>query len=183
MFRHQTPLHHCPFDMGSIFFLHLNMDFSKEMCVFTDGSALCNKKDAPAGWAMYIPVKKVLISKGMFGTNNQAELEAIRFALWFLKENINDYTSYIHDNHIFLLSDSEYSINAITGKNKVKANENKIKACRIMIKELKQMGYTIRFEHVMAHTGGTDFVSFNNNIVDMAARKKATEMKQSEPEK
>ena len=155
----------------------MTTDFSKELTVFTDGSALCNKKDAPAGWAMYIPCKKVLISKGMFGTNNQAELEAIRYALWYLKEHINDYASYVHDAKIFILSDSEYSINTITGRYKPKTNTNKILACQILIRDLKKLGYKICFHHVMAHTGGSDYVSYNNNIVDVAARKRATELK------
>lgn len=155
----------------------MTTDYSNELTVFTDGSALSNKKDAPAGWAMYIPCKKRLISKGMFGTNNQAELEAIRYALWYMKEHINDYMPFIKEGKIYFLSDSEYSINTIKGKYKVKANKNKIAVCRILIEDLAKMGYTVHFEHVMAHTGGKDFVSYNNNIVDVTARKRATEMR------
>ena len=48
----------------------------KSLVCFTDGSALNNNKDAPAGWAFYIPKLKQLRYDSMIGTNNQAELEA-----------------------------------------------------------------------------------------------------------
>ena len=153
------------------------VDYAKELSVFTDGSALGNKKDAPAGWAMYIPYNKVLISKGMLGTNNQAELEAIRYGLWYIKNHLNDFKDIIHDSNIYFLSDSKYSINAISGKNKAKMNKNKILACKILLKDIEKQGFKIIFVHVMAHTGEKDYVSYNNNIVDVAARKRAFEMK------
>lgn len=153
------------------------VDYSKELSIFTDGSALGNSKDAPAGWAMFIPYNKLLISKGMLGTNNQAELEAIRYSLWYIKNHLDDFKDIIHDHNIYLLSDSEYSINVIIGKYKAKLNKDKILTCKILLKDIEKQGYKIVFTHVIAHTGGKDYVSYNNNIVDVAARKRAFEMK------
>lgn len=152
-----------------------HVNYEQMMCVFTDGSALSNKKSAPAGWAMLIPHENKLISKGMFGTNNQAELEAIRYSLWYLKEH-NVEHKYDTFGDIYIMTDSEYSINAITGKHKSKVNTAKIKVCQLLINELSQMNITINFIHVDAHTGGKDYVSINNDIVDKTARKRAMEM-------
>ena len=154
-----------------------DIDYSKELAIFTDGSALGNQKNAPAGCAVYIPCNKTLISRGIIGTNNQAELEAIRYGLWFMKNHVEEFKEIIQNSNIYFLSDSEYSINAITGKNKVKMNENKIMACKILVRDIEKHGYKINFVHVMAHTGKTDFISYNNNIVDIAAKKRAMEMK------
>ena len=152
-----------------------NIDYSNKFTVFTDGSALNNKTDAPAGFAFYFPSTKTLISKGMIGTNNQAELEAMRYSLWyFIKKYIE---IDIPENTLYVFSDSEYVINAVTGKHKVNANKEKIEICKKLIREIKEKGRDIEFIHVYAHTNGKDFISINNGIVDCAARKEATKMK------
>ena len=97
-------------------------DYSQKFTIFTDGSALNNKASAPAGSAVYIPSMKRLWSKSMLATNNQAELEAIRYALWWFKENAQQIGN-IPDNTLYLFTDSAYSMNAISGKWK-KLKEN-----------------------------------------------------------
>ena len=151
------------------------VNYSKKFTVFTDGSALNNKKDAPAGFAFYFPTTKTLISKGLMGTNNQAELEAMRYCLWYFIQKYIEID--IPDNTLYVFSDSEYVINAITGKNKVNANKEKIEICKKLIREITEKGKKLEFIHVFAHTKGKDFISINNEIVDYAARKEAAKMK------
>ena len=138
-------------------------------CIFTDGSALGNKKDAPAGAAFYIPSMKKLISKSMYGTNNQAELEAIRYAIWYFKENLMKKVKGVVD----IYTDSAYSMNVLTEKWKSKANGEKIELIKNWLKELEIQGVHINFIHVEAHTKRTDFISINNDIVDKEARRMA----------
>ena len=51
--------------------------------IYTDGSALKNSQESPAGAAFYIPSMRILRSKSFIGTNNIAELIAIDYALWY----------------------------------------------------------------------------------------------------
>lgn len=142
---------------------------SSKFCIFTDGSALGNKQNAPAGAAFYIPSMKKLISKSMYGTNNQAELEAIRYALWYFKENLSNKIK----GEVDIFTDSSYSMNVISGKWKITANVEKIELIKQWISELTVKGVHINFIHVDAHTGKKDFISVNNDIVDKEARRQA----------
>lgn len=146
----------------------------KSLVCFTDGSALNNNKDAPAGWAFYIPKLKQLRYDSMIGTNNQAELEAIRQLLLHL----NSFKDELFSN-ILIYSDSEYSINAITGKNNVRANAEVIKEIQNLRNSLKKK---VGFKHVDAHTGKQDFVSRCNDIVDKAAVRAAKKIKNKQRE-
>ena len=150
-------------------------DYENKFTVFTDGSALNNKSEAPAGWAVYIPRVKKLLSKPMIGTNNQAELEAMRYALWFIKMHLPEYK--IEDKMIYVFSDSEYVINTLNNKWKAKENLAKIKVCRMLVQDMVENGYNIEFIHAKAHTKKKDFISLNNDIVDQEARRRANEMK------
>ena len=138
------------------------------MEIFTDGSALSNAKNACAGWAVYYVEIDKLRSGNMHGTNNQAELFAIKTALWYCDETLK-----IKDTAIVLKSDSEYAIKVVTGKNKAKANVETIESIKKLIAKLKKNKNTIDFIHVDAHTGGTDHDSVYNNIVDQEARRQA----------
>lgn len=145
-------------------------DIHLKFNLFTDGSAINNSQNANAGWAVWFPLYKKLIAKEMIGTNNQAELEAIRFGLWYVIQNYID--TNIPENTIYIYSDSEYAINSITGKHKPKVNSEKIHICKELIKEINTK-HKIVFIHVQAHTKGSDYLSINNAIVDEAARKRA----------
>ena len=139
-----------------------------EMEIFTDGSAISNKKDACAGWAAYYVELDKLRSGSMHGTNNQAELFAIKTSLWYCDEKL-----YLTDTAIVIKSDSEYAINASTGKNKAKANVEEINEIKKLIKQLTFRNNTVTFIHVDAHTGGSDRDSVYNDIVDKEARRQA----------
>ena len=151
-----------------------HIDFTNKFTAFTDGSALKNSKDAPAGMACYFPKYKVLISKGMRCTNNVAELEAMRTCLrYFVNHYIN---TEIPENTFYIFSDSEYTINAVSGKNKVNTNKEIIFECKRLIETINRK-CEIKFMHVYSHTNAKDFVSVNNEIVDLAARNEANKMK------
>ena len=149
-------------------------DYSTKFTMFTDGSAINNKAEAPAGMALYIPSRKMLLSKAMISTNNQAELEAIRYALWYFTKRFIDQR--LPDNTLYIFTDSEYAINTITGKwTKIKENLAKIKVCRMLMSQIDKKGKKIVFIHVKAHTKKKDFISLNNDIVDQEARRRAKE--------
>ena len=150
--------------------------FSNMFTMFTDGSALKNSKTSPAGYAVYFPKIKKLFAKGMIGTNNQAELEALRFGLWYFNEHVKNSRVQIPNDTLIVFSDSEYSIRSIEGKYNGNANKEKIEECKRLVSLIKEK-YEVEFVHVVAHSGGTDFVSVNNDIVDKAAREEANKCK------
>lgn len=135
---------------------------------FTDGSAISNAKDANAGWAVWFPCKKLLIAKPIVGTNNQAELEAMRYCLWYITQKFMDENP--PNDTFYIYSDSEYVIKAVTGKNKAKLNTEKIYVCKQLLEQIKAK-HNVELIHVRAHTKGKDWLSINNAIVDEAARK------------
>ena len=136
---------------------------------FTDGAAKGNNKDAYAGWAFFIPKFKLIRSGSMYGTNNQAELEAIKELLLYLHKIKDKLFS-----NICIFSDSKYSINAITGENNVNRNKELIKE----IQDLRSnLGKKVAFEYVKAHTNNNDYVSKCNSVVDKAASDAAMKLK------
>ena len=142
--------------------------------IFTDGSALSNSTVSPAGYAVYFPKLCRLFSKSMYGTNNQAELKAIQFALWFLDKNYKEIVDKLTPK-VVVYSDSMYCVKIMSKINTPKKNLEIIEKCFDLIEQLQQKGIHIEFIHVRAHTNMTDYLSKNNDIVDKAARKKAME--------
>ena len=142
--------------------------------IFTDGSALSNAANADAGWAAYIPSIHKLFSKEMVGTNNQAELEAIRFALTYVNNNFEELKHLIIDNEIIIRSDSKYSIDVLTGAKNGKLNLDRIGYVQNIMKELEDKGVTTTFIHIGAHTNKNDYYSRCNDLVDKASRAKAS---------
>lgn len=142
-----------------------------ELVCYTDGSALNNRKNAPAGWACYFPKYDLLASKGIYGTNNFAELTAISFALYYVLEELE-----IHNMKFIIKTDSEYCIKVLTNPKKIKENKEKIEHCRNMIEKLIKNNNVVEFIHVDAHTNGKDDDSIYNDKVDKKARERAIEM-------
>lgn len=142
--------------------------------VFTDGSALGNSEDSPSGSAVWFPELKILLGKSMLGTNNQAELEAMRMCLSFVFRNIPT-------AKLTIYSDSDYTIKAVTGVNKAKANVAKIVVCQKLLKDLRGLGTEVSFVHVDAHTSdsrrrptkNSEYMTVNNQIVDKEAQRRA----------
>jgi ribonuclease HI len=130
--------------------------------IFTDGSALSNSSNAKAGAAMYIPSLNIVYSKYMRGTNNQAELSAILFALRYIEKfSEKEYEFY---------TDSMYCINILTKTKTAKKNKELIKEIFDLIDSLN---INITFIHVRAHTKSDTFESKCNAIVDKKAREAA----------
>ena len=142
--------------------------------IYTDGSALNNKKDAPAGWACLFVLsdgKTILRSGGQKSTNNAAEIQAISYALWYSVNKLE-----LKSEEITIKSDSEYAIGVISGTKNAKANLKAISVCQKLLHQLEENDCNVSFEHVFAHTGGTDEDSKYNDIVDKEARRQATIM-------
>jgi ribonuclease HI len=130
--------------------------------IFTDGSALSNSSNAKAGAAMYIPSLNVIYSKSMRGTNNQAELTAILFALRYIEKfSEREYEFY---------TDSMYCIGILTKTKTAKKNKELIKE---IFDFMDSLHVDIKFIHVRAHTNSDTFESKCNAIVDKKAREAA----------
>jgi ribonuclease HI len=149
------------------------------MRVFTDGACIYNgRANAKAGYAAWFPEhpdfqKAERVPADQPQTNQRAELMAIHAAITLL-----DARGY-HDEDIVIYTDSEYAMNCLTkwlpgwvGRG-WKTTDGKDVLHQDLIRETSSLlakfkGH--RFVHVRAHTGGTDDLSKNNDIVDRLAR-------------
>lgn len=131
----------------------------KPLLCFTDGAAKSNGKHANAGWGVFIPKFKYYNSGSMKGTNNQAELEAVRQLLLYLS-TINLYSS------VLIYTDSKYVIGIFVNNNKYKLNAELIKE---IIKLREDIKVKVGFKHVKAHTNKKDFISKCNAVADKLA--------------
>ena len=151
-----------------------------KIVVFTDGACGSNgKKSAKAAWGVWFPDHKEfsdaqVVPADQQQTNQRGELMAISQAVQIIEKNF----PYDVDIHIF--TDSDYSKNCLTTwlpswlSNNWKTKANKDVCHRDLIEETstrlsKFNSFTIT--HVDAHTGGDDYNSVNNAIVDKMATK------------
>ena len=156
--------------------------YSKQMkvIVFTDGACESNgKKGARASWAAWFPDHSEfsdaqVVPADQQQTNQRGELMAISQAVQIVEKNF----PYETDIHIF--TDSEYSRKCLTtwlpnwlSKN-WKTTTNKDVCHRDLIEDTStrlSKFNSFMITHVDAHTGGTDYNSVNNDIVDKMATK------------
>jgi len=149
------------------------------MRVFTDGSCSNNGyPNAKAGYAVWFPDAQSLSTSARIPddqpqTNQRAELSAIHRCVVILDEG-----GY-HDEEIVIYTDSDYSINCLTKwmpgwvARKWKTSAGKDVLHRDLIEDVSKRLTKFkshRFVHVRAHTGGTDDLSRNNDVVDRMAR-------------
>ncbi len=149
------------------------------MRVFTDGACSHNgRPGAKAGYAIWFPdhrdmCESARIPQGQPQTNQRAELTAIARAVTILDEKG------FHDVDIVVYTDSDYSINCLTKwipgwvSRKWKTSAGGDVLHRDLIEDTfhrLSRFKSHRFVHVRAHTGGTDDLSVNNDIVDRMAR-------------
>ncbi len=111
--------------------------------VYTDGA--CSGNPGPAGSGAVIlqddeVVHEISQSLGQ-GTNNIAELTAIKLALEYLKHH--------QDSPIILFTDSTYCIGLLTKNWKAKANVELVAELR----ELKDKFKALTIKHVKGHSG------------------------------
>jgi len=142
--------------------------------IFTDGSALNNSSTSFAGCAVYFPNINKIFSKSLKGTNNIAELSAIEYALWYVNKHILLKIESTYKT-MQLFTDSEYSINVITGKKNSEKNKDIIFKCQTLYKNINSK-IKLEFVHIDAHSNKQDFIHKCNDIVDKLARKRAKEM-------
>lgn len=149
------------------------------MRVFTDGACSGNgKPGAKAGYAVWFPEHKELstsdkLPSDQSQTNQRAELTAIWKATCILDEK-----GY-HGEDLVIYTDSDYCINCLTkwipgwASRGWKTTEGKPVLHQDLIKDVSERLSKFkshRFVHVRAHTGGTDDLSKQNDVVDRMAR-------------
>lgn len=150
---------------------------------FTDGSCINNgKKSAKASYANvwpFLPKYDCAFSlQGMVHTNNRAECTALIHAF----ETANEMDPGMSKT-LVVYTDSMLLINTIHSwmknwkkKNWLKSNGDQVSNLDL-VKRLDVLTMNRKFVlyHVKAHTGKKDWVSINNNKVDILARDKSME--------
>jgi len=149
------------------------------MRVFTDGACSNNgRPGSKAGYAVWFPDHASLSESGRLPeaqaqTNQRAELSAIARAVVILDEKG------FHDVDVIVYTDSDYSISCLTKwlPGWVSRNWKTSSGTDVLHRDLIEETHrrlskfkSHRFVHVRSHTGGTDDLSKNNDIVDRMAR-------------
>jgi ribonuclease HI len=145
-----------------------------KIIAFTDGSY--NHKTKQCGYGVLFPnedFSNISRPYKINPTSQRAELYAIYKA-------IQRISSKCIDDPILIYSDSEYSIKSLTiwiknwKKNNWKTSTSKEVLNQDIIKKIDNLiqNYKgkIEFKHVRSHTGGTDYESINNDLVDGLAK-------------
>lgn len=152
--------------------------YKKSIIVYTDGSCSGNGKNgAVGGIGVHFPngeLKDIskIFTQG-YCTNQRTELYAILTALRYLKKKLG-----LRNYHVIIKTDSQYSIDCITKwiygwtKNGWKTKIGTDVANKELIQLIHQYyeAYDIVFEHVDAHTRGTDSDSIANDKADKLAQ-------------
>ena len=141
---------------------------SQDIKVYTDGSCINNQNPMirRAGWATYYENVEFKhhssygLLPGKTHTNNRAELWAILIAI----TTAIDKKIPTSGQHLVIHTDSEYSIDIITGTKRAKSNKDILNQINEAIKQAKYW-FIIDFEHVSAHVGIP-----GNELVDKYAK-------------
>lgn len=163
----------------------------KHIVVFTDGACSGNgSKNAVGGIGIHFPNKELPdVNKAFrigFCTNQRAELYAIKIALQYIHNKLGLLT-----HSVTIKSDSLYAISCVTKwidawiKNGWVNKAGNPVANRDLIEPIYEYykRFIINFEHVSAHTGGTDPDSIGNEIADQLATKASKRMANEQTEK
>lgn len=153
--------------------------------VFTDGSFIKKKTqegnyNVYCGYGVYFPNKELSNISRQFKrgkkSNQRAELFAIYVALIVIKKNL------VY-NKVYIYTDSEYSIKALTEWIKVwekngwkTSNRKQVENLDIILPIndiLNKQREKVIFIHVKSHTGIQDEISISNSIADNLAKKGA----------
>ena len=141
------------------------------LVIYTDGSATNNadKTKRKAGCAFLITHENNYVYLSGYylndDTNNRAELKAIYYSLCWLRHHED-----IIKDTIQIVSDSEYAINILIGKNKAKSNTDIINDIVKLEQAFIEKGYNFKYKHIDAHTKKKDKDSVANDLVDKTAR-------------
>lgn len=151
-----------------------------EIIVFTDGACSGNgTSKAFGGIGIHFPNKELPDLNKAYRlesvcTNQRCELYAILIALRYIHSKLN-----LANHKVIIKSDSGYSINCITKwvpkwhKNGWLTTDRKPVMNRDLIEPIYQFykTYNVSFQHVFAHTKGSDFDSVANDVADRLACK------------
>lgn len=151
-----------------------------QLVVFTDGACSGNGTvNAVGGIGIHFPNKELPDINKAYRiqgtcTNQRCELYAILIALKYIHSKLN-----LANYKVLIKSDSDYSINCITKwvsgwmKKGWRTSNNTPVLNRDLIEPIYQIyqQYNISFQHVAAHTKGTDFDSIANDVADRLACK------------
>jgi ribonuclease HI len=127
----------------------------KKIKVYTDGSSYPNGPNGAAGAGVVIingPKVVGFSFKLQNGTNNQAELMAIKLGLEKVHMALQKVPNWEDEVTVEVISDSEYSINSVSGVwslTPTKKNHAIISNTILMVSRFKH----ITFKHVRGHTG------------------------------
>lgn len=140
--------------------------------VYTDGSAINNGGiTAVGGSGVWFgenhPYNISVKLNGKCPTNQRAELNAINLALEVIHNELCLAADVRNDSDVdvTIVSDSLYAINVLTKQWKAKDNLDLVEKGWDLIKKCKG----IKFQHVKAHTSGTDIHSVGNRGADKLA--------------
>lgn len=155
-------------------------DINYKLIAFTDGACTNNgKKNAKAAFSCVWPnvpeYNGAWLLNGNNQTNNRAEISGVLKA--FETANIIDESK---QDLLYIYSDSLYTVNSINvwlkkwEKNNFKKSDGKPvlnqDLFEVLQKHMRERKYIV--EHVMAHTGKTDWKSVNNSLADQMAQDK-----------
>lgn len=150
---------------------------------FTDGSCLNNgKKNAKASYANVWPFSPkydcAFALQGRIHTNNRAEFTALIHAFETAMEIDPNGTKtlVVYTDSMLLINTINLWIKNWKKKNWLKTNGEQVSNLDL-VKRLDHLTSNRKFilHHVKAHTGKKDWVSINNNKVDVLARDKSKE--------
>jgi ribonuclease HI len=127
------------------------------------------KRNAKSGYGVFFGTQELgYIGKAVPAhekqTNNVAELMAIQAAVQKLPGAQGGQRAQYRQIHIY--SDSNYSIDVITGKKNAHVNKELIQTIQ---QAIRNSPVEIRLIHVYAHTDGKDMHSIGNDIADYLA--------------
>jgi ribonuclease HI len=144
---------------------------NKDIICYTDGSAKGNPGESGSGIYIVWPNNSYETSVAKYlgkSTNNIAELTAIKIALETVELMIQTYPQLVEtDTELYIFTDSEYSLNAITGKIRVNANVELINSIKLIMRNYK---LKINIFWVPAHSG----IPGNEKANDLAERSAKT---------
>ena len=146
------------------------------MIVFTDGSAQSNP--GPTGSGVIIkkqgqnstPIKIAKAVKYM-GSSYEGELEAIKIATEYARDNISPSNDSLH-----IFSDCQSAISAVTSQNRENYHNSTIRAIRENLMDISPKVQNIRLVYCPAHQGIQE-----NELADSLAKTASKEAKHLQP--
>ena len=146
------------------------------MIVFTDGSTQSNP--GPTGSGVVIkkqglnstPIKIAKAVKYM-GSNYEGELEAIKIATEYARDNISPSNDSLH-----IFSDCQSAISAVTSQNRENYHNSTIRAIRENLMDISPKVQNIRLVYCPAHQGIQE-----NELADSLAKTSSKEAKHLQP--